>query len=121
MYERKQTIFRKTSSKVSDREENRFINNIVQYEIALPDEVLVSNLFNDFKLLEFLSALFALIGKIKTNLAIFSGIYYFETKTNPIFHPKNYTKTGIANGLFASVIVMNVANFFFCKHKVINA
>jgi hypothetical protein len=54
-------LLRKAGSRESEREEVIFINNIIQKEVCLPDDVLVSQLFRDFKIMEFLTALFTLI------------------------------------------------------------
>jgi hypothetical protein len=61
----KRLDFRRTQTtrKETQSDAMKIVDNIVQNEISLPDDVLVSELFKDFKIYEFISSLFTLICK----------------------------------------------------------
>jgi hypothetical protein len=112
-------LIRKKSSNLSNREEIKYIDSIVQNEIALPDDVLVCELFKSYKMLEFTSALLTMICKENyLIIAIFSAICYYEVKVGFPLYPEKYTETGVKNGLFATLIILNIVNFLFCKHII---
>jgi hypothetical protein len=108
-------LLRKAGSKEGQSEEAKFINSIIQKEVCLPDDVLVSELFRDFKLMEFITALFTLISNSYINIALFSAICYYEVKVNFDLSPSEYNEKGVENGKFATLIIMNISNFLFCK------
>jgi hypothetical protein len=117
---KKRFIMRQKSQKnnLDEREENRLINSIIQAEISLPDDVLVADLFNDYKIIEFTTALFALICKIvPVNLAIFSGICWYETKVGRWLRPQQYNTYGVDNGIIATLIILDISTLFFSKLK----
>jgi hypothetical protein len=59
---RKNRLLRKMSSRSEQSEEMKLIKSISNGELSMPDDLLVSELFNNFKLIEFITAILTLIG-----------------------------------------------------------
>jgi hypothetical protein len=82
---KRRLLLRQKSRSLNNREENRFVNSIVQEEICMPDDVLVSTLFQDFKFMEFLSALMTLIGNSLLMKLYFLASVIMRQKLNLVY------------------------------------
>jgi hypothetical protein len=88
--------------------ELRFIKEILKQENSPPDQVVVSAMFNNYRIAEFIAALFTLI-------SILSGVFYFEIDIARNSDPYFYIPSQVKDARLAALYVMNISTLLYCK------
>jgi hypothetical protein len=90
------------------------MKNIIKQETKAPDQIVATNIYINFKFLEFTTAYFTLLCKLNIIIAIITAIFYFEIDVNPLF--TEFTENQqyrIQRGKTIGILIINFSNFLY--------